>query len=426
MDIEKKENKTELIISKNQIYEIMNTSEINREKGKNKINETNKISKIKKEINEIYLKPEDIYYIIFTSGSTGVPKGVKVTYENIDSCIKWLQKVTQIHKGVILNQANFSFDLSVADLYLSLVSESEHFIINNISSLYFNKIFEQLKISNANLMVVTPSFIDLLLLDKSFGRELMPKLQTILFCGEKLSKSTVQKLYSRFSNIRIINCYGPTECTFAVTNIDIKKEFIEKENESTQMSEIYQSKNYGDIPVGRPKTDVKIYIVDENLNQLPEEEMGEILITGKSVANGYVKNTKSKAFIEYNGEKGYLTGDLGYIKNGILFYEARKDRQIKYKGYRIELSDIEKNLQSIDYIDKAVTVANTNKEEKVLGIISFVILKENSSKTELEIKKDLKNKVPEYMCSQIKIVKEFPLNQNGKCDTKKLLENLNC
>ena len=83
-----------------------------------------------KEIKEIYLKPNDIYYIIFTSGSTGIPKGVKVTYKNLDSCIKWLKDITKIKKGVVLNQANFSFDLSVADLYLSLISGSEHFIIN--------------------------------------------------------------------------------------------------------------------------------------------------------------------------------------------------------------------------------------------------------------------------------------------------------
>lgn len=90
-------------ISKKQIYEIMNIENY-------------------AEINEIYLKPSDIYYIIFTSGSTGVPKGVKVTYKNLGSCINWLKKITGIQKSVILNQANFSFDLSVADLYLSLVS----------------------------------------------------------------------------------------------------------------------------------------------------------------------------------------------------------------------------------------------------------------------------------------------------------------
>ena len=80
------------------------------------------------DIEKIYMKPQDIYYIIFTSGSTGKPKGVMVTYENISSCIKWLKSITNIKNGVILNQANFSFDLSVADLYLSLVTGSNHYI----------------------------------------------------------------------------------------------------------------------------------------------------------------------------------------------------------------------------------------------------------------------------------------------------------
>ena len=105
-------------MSKEKIYEIMNEDSYN-------------------EINDIYLKPDNIYYIIFTSGSTGVPKGVKITYKNLNSCINWLKNITKIRKGVVLNQANFSFDLSVADLYLSLISKSEHYIINEILRVRF-------------------------------------------------------------------------------------------------------------------------------------------------------------------------------------------------------------------------------------------------------------------------------------------------
>lgn len=255
-------------------------------------------------------------------------------------------------------------------------------------------------------MVVTPSFIDLLLLDKSFGKELMPNLQTILFCGEKLQKSTVNKLYLRFDNLQIINSYGPTECTFAVTSTKISKEMTSSKN----------------IPVGVPKKDVDIYIIDENRNKLQNGEIGEILITGESVADGYIGNIENKSFIKYDGKKAYLTGDLGYIKNGMLYYKARKDKQIKFKGYRIELTDIEENLQELKYIDKAIVISNTNKDNKVINIIAFVSLNENITKTELEIMQDLQKKLPEYMCPKIIIIKDFPLNTNGKCDEKKLLE----
>lgn len=221
------------IISEKEIYEIMN-------------------NKYYYDIDNIYLKAEDIYYIIFTSGSTGKPKGVKVTYKNLDSCVNWLKDIIKIEKGVILNQANFSFDLSVADLYLSLVTESEHFILDDNIKKDFALLFRELGKSNTQVAIFTPSFADLLLLDRTFEEKLMPELKTIVFCGEKLLNTTVQKLYSRFKNIRIINTYGPTECTFAVTSVEVSKD------------------SNDNIPIGKPKSDVNIIIVDENQKKLRE------------------------------------------------------------------------------------------------------------------------------------------------------------
>lgn len=358
-----------------------------------------------KEINHIFMKPNDIYYIIFTSGSTGVPKGVKVTYNNLDSCVNWLKEITKIEKEVILNQANFSFDLSVADLYLSLITESEHYIIDS-EKLDYETNFKSLKKCNATLAVMTPSYADLLLLDKTFNQVLMPYLREIIFCGEKLSIKTVKELYSRFDELKIINTYGPTECTFAVTNYEVPKNMEE--------NLIYQN----ELPVGKTKKDVKIYIVDENLQEQQEGQIGEILITGESVASGYIGNKQRDSFIVFKGRQAYLTGDLGYLKNGLLYYKQRKDKQIKYKGYRIELSDIEKNLIELKYIEKAVVVAKKNEEGKVKNIFAFVKTEQQLDK----IKQDLKKKLPEYMVPKIKIVDKFPVNSNGKCDEKKLLE----
>ena len=358
-----------------------------------------------KDIEKIYLKPEDVYYIIFTSGSTGIPKGVQVTYKNLDSCINWLQEIIDVKEGTVLNQGVFSFDLTVADLYYSLANGIEHFVIEKQTQSDFNKLFETLKSSNATLAVFTPSFADLLLLDKSFNQETMPNLKTILFCGEKLLAGTAKKIQERFKNIKIINSYGPTECTFAVTSIEITQKMIEE----------------NDIPIGIAKSDVKIYIVDENLQEQRSGETGEILITGKSVAKGYIGENKGK-FITYKGENAYLTGDIGYFKNDKLYYVARKDKQIKYKGYRIELLDIEENLYKLGYVEKAVAVAKQNQEGKVTKIIAFIKLKENAVKNEIEIKKDISTKLPQYMCPTIKIIDKFPLNRNGKIDEKKLIE----
>lgn len=360
-----------------------------------------------KDIEKIYLKPEDVYYIIFTSGSTGIPKGVQVTYKNLDSCINWLQKIIDVKEGTVLNQGVFSFDLTVADLYYSLANGMEHFVIEKQTQSDFNKLFETFKSSNATLAVFTPSFADLLLLDKSFKQETMPNLKIILFCGEKLLAGTAKKIKERFKNIKIINSYGPTECTFAITSIEITQKMIEE----------------NDIPIGIAKSDVKIYIVDENLQEQRSGETGEILITGKSVAKGYIGENKGK-FITYKGKNAYLTGDIGYFKNDKLYYVARKDKQIKYKGYRIELLEIEKNLYKLGYVEKAVAVAKQNIEGKVTKIIAFIKLKENAIKNEIEIKKDISTKLPQYMCPTIKIIERFPLNRNGKIDEKKLTENV--
>lgn len=372
-------------ITKKQIYELMENEEFN-------------------EINQIYLNANDIYYIIFTSGSTGTPKGVKVTYKNVDSCVKWLEEITKVDDDIILNQANFSFDLSVADLYLSVVSGSEHFILEDNMIFDFSNIFKQLKQSNATIAIMTPSFADLLLLDKTFGKELLPNLKTIIFCGETLLKTTIQKLYLQFPNIKIINCYGPTECTFAVTSIEITNEILKQEN----------------IPIGKPKKDVEIIILDENKKKLSNNQVGEILIVGENVGDGYLGEVQENTFIEYNGKKAYLTGDLGYWSNGNLYYECRKDKQIKYKGYRIELLDIEKNLYNLNYFEKVKVIEKKLEKNKVIKLVAFVKLKTNINKTELEIKKELALKIPEYMRPSIKILEKFPINGNGKTDVEKL------
>lgn len=305
---------------------------------------------------------------------------------------------------IILNQANFSFDLSVADLYLSVVSGSEHFILENTARFDFTSIFEQLKQSNATIAVMTPSFADLLLLDKTFGEEILPNLKTIIFYGEALLKATIEKLYLRFNNIKIINSYGPTECTFAVTSIEITDEILKQEN----------------IPIGKPKKDVEIIILDENRKQLSEGQIGEILIVGESVAAGYLGEVKENSFIDYNGKNAYLTGDLGYWSDGNLYYKCRIDKQIKYKGYRIELADIEKNLYDLNYFEKVKVIEKKSEENKIIKLIAFVKLKNNINKTEVEIKKDLTSKILEYMRPSVKILDEFPINSNGKTDIEKL------
>ncbi len=352
------------------------------------------------EIESIAMKPDDTYYILFTSGTTGVPKGVMVSYNNIDSCVNWLKDVTSL-KGymsdyTIFNQAVFSFDLSVADIYLSLATGACHYIGVEFSALNCKSAYDDLKNANPNIMVLTPSQAELYCIDNSFSEELIPNLEMIIFCGEKLTKKLVAKLYDRFSKTKIINMYGPTECTYAVTSIEISRDNIPE-----------------DIPIGFAKKDVQLHIVD-NLTEKPDGEIGEILISGASVTKGYLNVKNDGKFVLYNGMPSYLTGDLGYKKGSLFYYVSRNDTQIKFKGYRIELLDIENNIAQINGVNKVKVKAEKSEDGEIKRIVALVVLDDNSFID--NVKETIKNKLPKYMIPQLKFVDVIPVNINGKLD----------
>ena len=276
----------------------------------------------------------------------------------------------------------------------------------------FKLMFEELNKSNATIWISTPSFIELCFIDKNFNQSLMPKVKQFVFCGEKLFSTTVAKIHENFGDAQVINTYGPTESTVMVTWIEITKEL--------------NAKYYENLPVGEVKWGTKVHLANPD-----EEGKGEIVITGNTVAKGYFKNdaiTNEKFGLgEVDGkeERSYLTGDLGYFKDGMLFCEGRIDFQVKLHGHRIELEDIDNNLLKNKKIRQAATVPSY-EEGKVKSLVSFVIYNQEIEKrfeVTKQIKQELKKLVPEYMIpKKIVFLDEMPLNNNGKIDKKKLKE----
>lgn len=222
---------------KERIYEIIKLSNANLIIKNEAIDinaiECLSIEEINKKYNGITEKTEnknEIAYIIFTSGSTGAPKGVPISYSNLENFINWISNLDGLKENeniTVLNQANFSFDLSVADIYYTLFNG--HTLVGLKNADNYEKILEIIKSENINLMVVTPTFIKLLLLDNSFNSKDLPSLKCIYFCGETLEVQTVKKIRERFENIKIINAYGPTEATSAVSAVVVNDKMLEKE-----------------------------------------------------------------------------------------------------------------------------------------------------------------------------------------------------
>jgi D-alanine--poly(phosphoribitol) ligase subunit 1 len=352
-------------------------------------------------LEDMALRPDETFYIIFTSGSTGKPKGVEISEKALSNFTDWSGNLAwscaDKEGAVFLNQAPFSFDLSVMDLYTSLTSGGSLYCLSDKMLKDSAKLPVYLKESKAEYWVSTPSFAELCMAYSEFDRELLPNLRAFIFCGEKLPASLVLKLKERFK-AKIINTYGPTESTVAVTGMEI--------TEAMALN--------GEVPIGRVKAGSEIEI---------DKKSGEIIIKGNTLFKGYYKDserTEKALFIDDEGRKSYHSGDRGYFREGILYYIGRMDNQVKLHGYRIELGDIEENIMKLDQVKGAVVLPKV-KDGKIQYLAAFVTGPEDSRKSIKELKEGLKERIPAYMIpKRIFIIKDLPMTLNGKTDRKKL------
>ncbi len=362
------------------------------------------------------VQPSEPFYIIFTSGSTGRPKGVQITASCLGNFLDWsvtLGGDPQDKAGaVFLNQAPFSFDLSVMDLYTCLACGGTLYCLEKTVQSDYRELIAALSASDARVWVSTPSFADVCLADHSFSQDLMPELRYFLFCGETLANKTAKRLMTRFPDAAVINTYGPTESTVALTEVVITPEMAG----GTQA-----------LPVGRVKPGSFIRIEDEEGQMVPEGEKGEIILLGDTVSIGYYKDearTKQAFFTDPDtGMRGYHSGDSGYLTDGMLHYCGRLDLQIKLHGYRMELEDIEANLCRLPNVRQAVVVPGW-RQGKVTGLTGYLVLAQGGTGDEAtiqELRAALKELLPEYMIPRkLSVVDRIPMTPNGKADRKAL------
>lgn len=352
------------------------------------------------------IKDNDTIYTIFTSGSTGEPKGVQIEYASLVQFTDWMLELNKSgNEQQWLNQAPFSFDLSVMAIYPCLASGGT---LNLVDKNMINKpklLNEMLTATPINIWVSTPSFMEMCLLLPTLNEEQYGSLNEFFFCGEILPHRAAKALVSRFPNATIYNTYGPTEATVAVTSIQITQEVLDQ---------------YPTLPVGVERPGARLSTTDE----------GELVIEGQSVSLGYLKNDQKTAevFNFDNGIRTYYTGDKAKFENGQWFIQGRIDFQIKLNGYRMELEEIETQLRQSEFVKEAIVVP-VYKNDKVIHLIGAIVptteVTDNLEMTK-NIKHDLKSRLPEYMIPRkFEWMEQLPLTSNGKIDRKKIAEVIN-
>lgn len=359
-------------------------------------------------------RPDDVHYIMFTSGSTGEPKGVPITRDNLARFLSWMTREHPFQVGAerFLNQVIYSFDLSLMDTGVSLVTGGTVVSVTHEDAADPGRLFRALAQSGITTWVSTPTFAQICLVERRFDATMLPAVRRFLFCGETLPPETAAALLDRFPAAEVWNTYGPTETTVAVTGVRVDRDLLAR---------------YPVLPIGRPGPGMKVLVVNGSQAPVADGQPGEIVIVGPQVSPGYLHRPElsQRVFVDVDGQRGYRTGDLGHYRDGLLFFDGRRDAQIKLHGHRIELGDVEANLAALPgVLGAAVVPVVTEGHTRYLA--AFVVLREGAAapaEVSRSLKDQLRERLPAYMVPRrIRALDAFPMTPNGKVDRPRLAE----
>lgn len=345
----------------------------------------------------------DLMYVLFTSGSTGKPKGVMIEHQNFIGFMEGMKAATGIadyERAICL--ATVSFDLFGMECLLPLLNGMTVTLSQNRDDRVPDKIANMVEEDKIEVLQCTPSRLKLLLSSELF-RHALRHVRWILVGGEVFPEELLQTL-RQYPNLKIINGYGPTEVTVISSVQDL-----------TGKDEI--------ITIGKPLSNMHYYIFDEKGIMQPDGVKGELYIGGDNVGRGYLNEDELtvKHFITTeNGERIYRSGDLACIlSNGETMYLGRCDEQIKIRGYRVELGEIENTLLKIDGIKAAavgVTYGDGNQEKELCAYYTS-----DRSMDKQLLRQEMEKVLTTYMIPKYYMqLSEMPLSPNGKIDRKKL------
>src|SRR5581483_10152390 len=358
------------------------------------------IARESKENIGLSLHQKNLAYIIYTSGSTGKPRGVAIQHDSANVLLQWAHEVfsSEELEGVLAS-TSICFDLSVFEIFAPLSWGGKTIVVRDTLSL--TEIGQE---SGVRLLNTVPSAMaELLRINGVPG-----SIRTINLAGEALPPNTVKQLYEELKVERVFNLYGPSEDTTYSTYASLNR-----------------GEANGRVPIGKPISNTQSYVLNGEYKPVPVGVVGELYLGGQGIARGYLNRPELTAekfvpnpFSKSGGERLYRTGDqVKWGQNGNLEFLGRLDHQVKVRGYRIELVEIEAALQAHEGVRAcAVIVREDQPADK--RVVAYVV---KNGVEKAEFREFLKERLPDYMIPSAFVeMAQLPLTPNGKIDRKAL------
>ncbi|HEX7859904.1 MAG TPA: amino acid adenylation domain-containing protein [Verrucomicrobiae bacterium] len=353
------------------------------------------------------IDPDQAAYIIYTSGSTGQPKGVPITHRKLASSTTARFEYYKEPLANYLLLSSFAFDSSIAGIFWSLAQGGTLTIPREGTHQDPQQLLALIRDYKVSHMLALPSFYQTIL-EQAVAQD-ASSLTTVIVAGEACSPELVQRHYAKLPKAQLFNEYGPTEGTVwsTVHRCDPKEQ--------------------GAVPIGRPVPNMAVYILNEQKQPVAIGQLGEIYISGPTVADGYLHRPDLaaekfvSASIRGEAKKLYRTGDLGrFREDGLIEFHGRIDEQVKIRGYRIEIGEIEHVLSRHPDVREAVVIAREDAPGDK-RLVAYIVAKEQAHVSIPEIRLFAQEKLPQFMVpAQFVSLKTFPLTPNGKIDRKAL------
>ena len=366
----------------------------------------------------------DPAHILFTSGSTGTPKGVVITHANVIAFVTWALKHFGIdHTDRFSGHTPFHFDLSTFDIFGTLAAGAELHLVPPGIALVPPKLVEFIRNSRLTQWFSVPSVLNYMAKFNALRQDDFPLLRRVLWCGEVLPTPALIYWMERLPHVRFTNLYGPTEATIASSYWDVRQ----------------CPKNAQEpIPIGQACGGEELLILDDDLQPTPPGEIGNLYIGGAGLSPGYWRDTEKTAAaflpdprpatvpraakVSTDDDRLYRSGDLAWRDQcGCIYFVGRADAQIKSRGYRVELGEIETALNSCEALDECAIVAIPSENFGGWMICCAYVARQGASLNQSMLRNHLEKLVPAYMLPvRWMPFPALPKNANGKIDRPRL------